>query len=90
MVKNISILVSGRVQGVFFRASTKARADELKIRGIVKNIPTGQVYIEAEGEEEALQLFEQWCKVGPQLANVENLEITTGTVKGYQDFAIVR
>lgn len=90
MIKSVSILVSGSVQGVFFRASTKAKADELGIVGIVRNEPNGQVSIEAEGEEEPLLLFERWCKQGPPVASVEKLEVLGASVKGYKDFRIVR
>jgi acylphosphatase len=51
MKKHFNIRISGRVQGVFFRASTKAKAEELGISGFVQNEPDGSVYIEAEGEE---------------------------------------
>ena len=53
-MKHLSIRVSGKVQGVFFRASTKDRADELHIKGTVGNNADGSVSIEAEGEDENL------------------------------------
>jgi acylphosphatase len=91
MIKSLSILVSGRVQGVFFRASTKAKADELGIAGIVRNEPGGQVYIEAEGEEGPILLFEKWCNEGPRLAYVEGVEVRRDIgVRGYKEFTIVR
>jgi acylphosphatase len=61
----MSILVTGHVQGVFYRASTKAKADELGITGFVQNRPDGKVYIEAEGTDEELDLFKTWCSKGP-------------------------
>jgi acylphosphatase len=57
MKKRFSIRVNGRVQGVFFRASTKEVADQLGVRGFVRNEPDGKVYIEAEADEEALKRF---------------------------------
>jgi acylphosphatase len=90
MIKSLSILVSGRVQGVFFRASAKAKADELGIAGMVRNEPNGKVYIEAEGEEAPLLLFEMWCREGPRLAYVEGVEVLDISVRGYQEFRIVR
>ncbi|HEY5918996.1 MAG TPA: acylphosphatase, partial [Chryseolinea sp.] len=60
MKRHISILVSGRVQGVFYRASAKTKADELGITGFVQNLPDGEVYMEAEGPDEKLDLFKAW------------------------------
>lgn len=88
MVRHISILVTGKVQGVFFRATTKAKADELGIRGLVRNQPDGRVYIEAEGDPAVLSVFESWCKKGPPRARVERLDVTGGDMKCYSDFSI--
>jgi acylphosphatase len=90
MVKRVNIHVSGKVQGVFFRASAKARADELSIRGIVRNELNGSVYIEAEGEEEPLEAFIRWCHLGPDSADVKQCDVTTAPVAGYKDFSIRR
>lgn len=90
MIKHVSIRISGKVQGVFFRASTKTKADELLVRGIVRNEPDGSVYVEAEGEEEPLKKFIQWCYQGPTAASVRQCEITPGEAKGYTDFSIRR
>lgn len=56
-MRHINVTVSGRVQGVYFRASTKEVADSLGISGFVKNQPDGSVYLEAEGESEILDSF---------------------------------
>jgi acylphosphatase len=88
MVRHISILVTGKVQGVFFRATTKAKADELGIKGFVRNQPDGRVYIEAEGDPVVLSAFESWCKKGPPRALVERLDVTGGDLKFYSDFSI--
>jgi acylphosphatase len=56
-MKHWNIKVTGKVQGVFFRASTKAVADQLGVKGFVKNLSDGSVYIEAEGDEFALEYF---------------------------------
>lgn len=60
-MKHFKLNVSGTVQGVFFRASTKDAADRLGIKGFVRNEPDGSVYIEAEGEEEKLNQFMECC-----------------------------
>lgn len=78
------------MQGVWFRASARQKARELGITGIVKNLPDGRVNVEAEGEDEQLKAFTDWCKKGPELARVDKIEITEGTLKGFQEFIIIR
>ncbi len=89
-MKHVSIRVYGKVQGVFFRASAKTRADELEVMGIVRNEPDGSVYIEAEGSEEALREFAGWCGRGPEFARVERCVVRDGELKNYRRFEIVR
>jgi len=67
------IRVSGRVQGVFFRASTKAKADELGLIGWVKNEPDGSVLMEIQGKKEAIEKMIVWSKNGPEHAVVDNV-----------------
>jgi acylphosphatase len=90
MRKHFNITVAGRVQGVFFRASTKTSAGHLNIKGFVKNQSDGSVYIEAEGEEKDLQQFVEWCSQGPKAAKVEGYELKEGVMKGFSDFVIER
>ena len=90
MPKHFSITVSGKVQGVFFRAFAKEKADELEITGFARNEPGGQVYLEAEGEEELLQTFISWCRQGPRLANVTELTVNEGALKNFREFTIAR
>ncbi len=89
-MKNIHIKVTGKVQGVFFRASTKAVADQMGIKGFVKNEKDGSVYIEAEGDETFLSMFLEWCKEGPDKSVVENVEVEDGELKNYRNFEIVK
>ncbi|MCZ4242883.1 acylphosphatase [Pedobacter punctiformis] len=89
-VKHINITVSGKVQGVFFRASTKAVADQMGIKGFVKNEKDGSVYIEAEAEQFILDAFMDWCKEGPEKSKVENVEVTDGELKNYRNFEVVK
>lgn len=70
-MKHLNIKIYGRVQGVFFRANAKKKAKELGITGFARNEPDGTVYIEAEGEEENLEKFLEWCHRGPPFAHVE-------------------
>jgi acylphosphatase len=88
VTKHFTIRVSGKVQGVFFRASTKDEADKLGIRGLVRNEPDGSVYVEAEGEEENLRSFIAWVVKGPANARVEKCEVKEGVLTGYGRFVI--
>ena len=90
MKKHLSIKVSGLVQGVFSRASTKTRAEQLDISGFVRNERDGSVYIEAEGEESNVDAFVQWVRNGPPRAVVEECEIKEGPVKNSSKFIIER
>lgn len=69
-MKRVKIRIEGKVQGVFYRASTKAKATELKLRGWVKNLPGGGVELEAQGEEYSLRKLKDWCHGGPETARV--------------------
>jgi acylphosphatase len=90
MIRHFNIKVHGRVQGVFFRASTKTQADALGINGVVRNERDETVYIEAEGDEEQLNKFIEWCKHGPKYAVVDRLEITEGEIRPFDKFIILR
>lgn len=89
-MKHIDIKVTGKVQGVFFRASTKAVADQMGVKGLVKNEKDGSVYIEAEADEITLELFVNWCHEGPEKAKVENVSIADGELKNYRNFEVVK
>jgi acylphosphatase len=62
--------VSGRVQGVWFRQSTKEQALSLGLKGWVRNLNDGRVEVLAAGEEKAVRQLEAWLAQGPELANV--------------------
>ncbi len=89
-IKHLNITVSGKVQGVFFRLTTKAVADQLGVKGITRNMPDGTVYIEAEGDRFALESFLEWCHAGPEKAVVENVAYDEGEVKNYRNFEVIR
>ncbi len=90
MDQHITIIISGKVQGVFFRAATKEKADELGVKGFVRNELTGNVYIEAEAPQEVLNEFVKWCKSGPPRAQVQHVEVMPGEVKDFISFSIVK
>lgn len=89
-MKHLDIKVKGKVQGVFFRASTKAVADQLGVRGIVRNEKDGSVYIEAEGDDFSLGSFLEWCHEGPEKSVVEKVESAEGELKNYRNFEVVK
>jgi acylphosphatase len=63
-------------------------AHGFSVTGFARNLPDGNVYIEAEGSSEQIELFISWCSEGPQRADVRNLDITDGEVRGYREFNI--
>lgn len=89
-MKHINVTVSGRVQGVWFRASTRDEARRLGLTGFVRNEPDGSVYLEAEGEDEALADLLEWLKQGPPLARVDSLETCEGELRDLSGFEILR
>lgn len=86
MTTHFNINVYGLVQGVFFRASAKEEAKKLKITGFARNEPDGSVYLEAEGEKEALDKFIKWCNIGPNMAQVEKVVVTDSPLKNFSRF----
>ena len=75
-MKNLKIKVTGKVQGVWFRANTKKKADQLHLHGFVQNENDGSVYIEVSGEDGAIKKFLQWVRQGPELANVKKVMVS--------------
>ncbi len=88
MTKRVHVLVSGRVQGVFFRAHTQEKARSLGLSGWVRNLPDGRVEIVAEGEEGKIDDFLSWVRVGPSAARVEGVQEDWSTPQGEQGFRI--
>ncbi|MBN2486585.1 MAG: acylphosphatase [Bacteroidales bacterium] len=84
--KNITVF--GDVQGVGFRFNTKKIAILLNISGYVKNLPDGNVYIEAEALPENMEEFIRWCHHGPSVSNVKSLKVSNGNILGYENFEI--
>lgn len=74
-VSRVHLYVSGRVQGVFFRQSTKQEADRLGLAGWVRNLDDGRVEAMAQGPREALDAFVAWCRKGPTHAKVTDVAI---------------
>ena len=75
------LLVSGRVQGVYFRQSTLLEAQNLSVNGWVRNLMDGRVEAIFEGEEHAVKTLVNYCRQGPPAARVNNLEVSYGPFK---------
>jgi len=90
MLQTFSILVTGKVQGVNYRQSTKAKALELGLTGIVKNQPDGSVFIQASGATEQLNKLVAWCKRGPALAKVASVQVEHIEPRAFLSFTIER
>ena len=88
MINAAHIIVHGRVQGVWFRAGTKEKAEELGLLGWVKNRPEGTVEIHAEGEKQQLEKFIAWCRKGTSAADVTSLDIDGVMAKEFKSFDI--
>lgn len=81
-MRRVHILVSGRVQGVFFRASAEKMAASLNLRGWVRNLPDGRVEIVCEGEDRDVKAMLDWCRKGPPSAIVTGTEVQEEPVTG--------
>jgi len=89
MVKHLNIRVRGEVQGVSFRHYVTEQAAKLGLTGFVRNEPAGDVYLEAEGEEAALQKLADWCRHGPAWARVDKIELSSGGLKNFTAFRFI-
>ncbi|HKK04851.1 MAG TPA: acylphosphatase [Gammaproteobacteria bacterium] len=86
MTRCLRCLVAGRVQGVFFRASTQRRAEDLGLTGHARNLPDGRVEVLACGAPSALEELEAWLWRGPSEARVEDVVCTEMTTQAPPDF----
>ncbi len=88
-MKRVHIIISGRVQGVFFRFNTRDLANNLGLTGYVKNLYNGDVEVVAEGNEEKLNRLIEFCKKGPESASVTNTKIKYGKAANeFSDFEV--
>ncbi len=77
-MKRVHLIISGKVQGVFYRHSSKQKADALGVNGWVRNRANGTVEAVAEGDASAVDAFIAWCHTGPPHASVDGVECTDG------------
>jgi len=88
-MKRVHVIISGRVQGVFFRAYTRETAVALKLTGWVRNLHDNRVEAVFEGEDENIQTMLEWCKKGPPHAIVNRIDADEETYTGeFRDFRI--
>ena len=78
--QKLTMLISGKVQGVSYRASAADKATSLGLTGYARNLPDGRVEVTVEGAPAALRAFKKWCNDGPPAALV-------GKIRSYEDLA---
>ena len=88
-MKGVEIIVKGKVQGVYFRASAKQRAMMLGVSGTVRNQEDGTVCIKANGGADQIHKMVDWCKKGPALARVKGVEVKEIEVQTAPNFKIL-
>ncbi|MCD6147602.1 MAG: acylphosphatase [Thermoplasmata archaeon] len=88
-MKRAHVFVSGRVQGVWFRASTRDKAEELSLNGWVRNLPDGRVEAVFEGDDRAVEEMVEWCRHGPPMARVDTVDIEYEKPQGERSFRII-
>lgn len=86
--RRVHVYVSGRVQGVFYRATTRDTARDRGIAGWVRNLPDGRVEAVFEGSADAVEGMIEWCRDGSPRARVESVEVTEEEPTGIEGFGI--
>jgi acylphosphatase len=88
--QRVHLIIRGRVQGVWFRGSTKDAAEQIGgITGWVRNLPDGSVEVVAEGERDTLEQLVVWCHDGPPSARVDVVDATWSEASGeFADFQV--
>jgi len=86
--KRAHVYVSGKVQGVFFRATTRDTAQEQGVDGWVKNLDDGRVEAVFEGDPEAVDAMVEFCYEGSDMASVSTVEVEEGAPEGIDGFEI--
>ncbi len=89
-MKHLKLLISGKVQGVRYRAAAQEKAIALGLKGFVRNEANGAVYVEVEGHPAALAAFASWCEEGPPSAEVDTVTVIEADWCGFSNFEIKR
>ena len=87
-MKSLKLIVKGKVQGVFYRATALELATKLHLNGFAMNLPDGDVHIEVEGEHAAIEEFINWCRKGHEHARVDEILITEQGKKDFKNFSV--
>lgn len=82
------VVVTGEVQGVFYRDTCRTVAEEAGVAGWATNLPDGRVEVALEGDEEAVQSVLDWCRAGPNHATVHSIDVSDEPPKGASGFKI--
>lgn len=88
-MKTIHLLISGKVQGVFYRVSARDIADSLDVKGWIKNRSDQKVEALVSGNPDNLLKFVDWCKTGPVKASVESVDVKEQGLLKFKDFEIL-
>lgn len=89
-MKTIHLLISGKVQGVFFRESAKRLAEELNIKGWIRNTSSSEVEAIISGKPEDIDRFVEWSKRGPEKAMVKNVAASNEPETEFKKFKVIR
>jgi acylphosphatase len=89
-VKRVRVTVTGRVQGVFYRATCARLARDAGLGGHVRNLPDGRVEAAFEGPETDVDRLVEWCRSGPDMARVDEVEIVAEQPRGDREFTVSR
>lgn len=87
-MKCVRVRIRGRVQGVFFRVETRARAESLGVTGWVRNAEDGSVEAAFQGDEERVDSMVEWCRRGPSGARVDDVEVEPEEPTGETGFSV--
>ena len=89
-MKTVRLIIKGKVQGVFYRATAKDIADLTAVKGWVRNLPDDSVEITATAREDKLQKFISWCKQGPPKARVDEIIVEELDLHEFSNFKVIR
>jgi acylphosphatase len=87
-VRRVRVIVSGRVQGVFYRATCARLAREASVGGYVRNLSDGRVEAAFEGADEVVERLVRWCRTGPDHARVDEVEVVAERPVGDTTFQV--
>jgi acylphosphatase len=87
-MKRVHVRVRGRVQGVFFRAEARGRAESLGLGGWIRNAPDGSVEAVFEGDEQRVDSMVEWCRRGPSGAHVDDVDVEAEEPTGETGFDV--